>query len=426
MDKKSCISYKWTIGYIAINVLYFCVFCSVHGFAAVILLDRGFSNALIGVTLAVANVLSALGQPLIAGVVDRSSRLTNRRVIIGSSAVLIAAVAALMFIRTGTAVIFALFAFIYALQFVYQSNMIAMNFEYQRAGCSINFGLARGLGSAGFAVSSAVLGGFVERDGTDVLMVFTMVALGLLIVVTYLYKKPESAAVGEEKPESAAVGTEAPERTGAGSRAGAHKADRAGGSGDGSFTAFFRKYRRFMLFILGTTLCFFSHNMLNDYLIQIVRSLGGGETQLGYATFLSAILELPVMALIGLVLKRIRANRVLVFSGVAFVVKNVIMLLATDMTGMYLSQACQLFAYAVFIPTAAYYADAVMEDCDKVKGQAFINSAITLGGVFSSLICGRILDDAGVGAMLATGVGVCVAGMFTIWISVRGRKNEQA
>lgn len=46
--------------------------------------------------------------------------------------------------------------------------------------------------------------------------------------------------------------------------------------------------------------------MINDFMIVIIRNLGGGETQLGYATFLQAILELPVMAAIGIVLKVLR------------------------------------------------------------------------------------------------------------------------
>ena len=89
---------------------------------------------------------------------------------------------------------------------------------------------------------------------------------------------------------------------------------------------------------------------------------------------------------------------------------------------MYLSQACQLFAYAVFIPTAACYADEIMESGDKVKGQAIINSAITLGGVFSNLVCGRILDSLGVSAMLMTGLAVCLAGLLLVAAGVLRRR----
>ena len=78
---------------------------------------------------------------------------------------------------------------------------------------------------------------------------------------------------------------------------------------------------------------------------------------------------------------------------------------------MYLSQSFQLFAYAVFIPAGAYYVSSTMDAADQVKGQAFITSAITVGGVFSNFISGFILDHAGIIPMLLTGSAVCAAGV---------------
>ncbi|MBR1524719.1 MAG: hypothetical protein IJ641_09750, partial [Lachnospiraceae bacterium] len=46
-----------------------------------------------------------------------------------------------------------------------------------------------------------------------------------------------------------------------------------------------------------------------------------------------------------------------------------------------------------------------------VKGQAYVSSAITVGGVFSNLICGGILDSFGIHPMLVTGSVVCAAGV---------------
>ena len=66
---------------------------------------------------------------------------------------------------------------------------------------------------------------------------------------------------------------------------------------------FARTYPAFMIFLLATICFYFAHNMINDFMIQIIRNLGGGEKELGYSNFLQAILELPVMALIGIVMK---------------------------------------------------------------------------------------------------------------------------
>jgi PPP family 3-phenylpropionic acid transporter len=159
--------------------------------------------------------------------------------------------------------------------------------------------------------------------------------------------------------------------------------------------------------------------MINDFMIQIIRNLGGGESELGYANFLQAILELPVMALIGLVLKKITSGRLLIVSGVAFFIKILILIFATNMIGMYVSQSFQLFAYAVFIPAAAYYVNEMMSEMDQVKGQAFITSAITVGGVFSNLISGVILDNLGIKVMLITGTVICLVGVVIAIYAIR-------
>ena len=383
----------WTLRYTLINVLYFVAFCTIHAYAAVFLLDKGFTNTQVGIALAISNILSVIGQPLVAGIIDRGKFLTNRLTVMFSSLFLLLGSLTLIFVNTEKVPIFAIFVLMYTIQFVYMPMMIAMNFEYAKAGCKINFGLARGLGSAGFAVTSFFLGKAVENYGTNVILYVTIAAMTVMVIHVFFFKKPKT----EEAEEVSEI---IKEKEGSG------------------FFAFVKKYPFFIVFLIGTACCFFAHNMINDFMIQIIRSLGGNETQLGYATFLQAILELPVMALIGYVLKKISERHMLVFSAVSFFVKTAILIFATSMIGMYVSQSFQMFAYAVFIPVAAYFADNVMAENDKVKGQAFINSAITLGGVFSNLICGKLLDAFGVKTMIRVGVAVCLVGVGIVVVAI--------
>ena len=48
----------WTLRYIIINATYFAVYSGIHAYASVFLLEKGFSNTLIGITLALANILA--------------------------------------------------------------------------------------------------------------------------------------------------------------------------------------------------------------------------------------------------------------------------------------------------------------------------------------------------------------------------------
>lgn len=398
--------FLWTLRYSLINITYFAAFCTIHAYAAVYLLANGFSNTQVGILLAVANIVSAVFQPLIAGVIDKPGPLTNRRFILISVLIIFAGSLLLLFFNKSKAFIFAVYALIYMIQFSYQPVVLALNFEYQKAGCPIYFGLARGLGSASFAVTSAFIGGMVAKQGVNVLLWVNIITMVLSAIIVFTFKKPEETGAGgsavsePEKTQTAASN---------GTAATAHN----------KISDFAKTYPAFMLFLVGTICFFFAHNMINDFMIQIIRGLGGGEKELGYSNFLQAILELPVMALIGFVLKKIASRKLLVFSGTAFFIKMIILMAAGNMAMYYFSQSFQLFAYAVFVPAAAYYVSETMEELDQVKGQAYITSAITIGGVFSNLISGVILDNLGINPMLLTGTTVCGLGVVIAFIAMK-------
>lgn len=392
MEGKTKTKGFWTLRYTLLNSTYFIAFCTVHAYAAVYLLANGFTNTEVGVLLAIANIVSAICQPAIAGVIDRPGPLTNRRFIFISVTTILAGSIILWILPCTKAAIFIIYAVIYMIQFAYQPVMTALCFEYQKAGCDIYYGLARGLGSASFAVTAAIIGGAVERGGVTLLLIVNIVTMLLSALLILTFKLPAS---GKDEATVSDKGTEAvnPDKI------------------HNSLSSFAHAYPAFMLFLVGTICFFFAHNMINDFMIQIIRNLGGGETELGYANFLQAILELPVMALIGFVLKKISSQNLLIVSGFAFFIKILILVFTVNMAMMYLSQSVQLFAYAVFIPAAAYYVNSTMTEYDQVKGQAFVTSAITIGGVFSNLISGVILDNIGIKAMLVTGTSVCAVGV---------------
>ena len=315
----------WTLRYIIINATYFAVYSGIHAYASVFLLEKGFSNTLIGITLALANILSVIFQPFIAGLIDKQGKLTNRNVSMASTALLLIGSVLLLLIKNGIVVIFIIFALIYMVQMVYQPIITAMYFEYEAAGCHIYYGLARGLGSAGFAVTSFFTGRAIGKFGVSILMILDIIFLSIALVVLYFFKKPKVEAPKLEKNEVA----------------------------HNNLISFIKTYPGFMLFVAAAVCFFFAHNAINDYMIQIITPLGGTEAQMGTAVFIAALLELPTMALIDKIMKKISVKNLLLISGTAFLIKTLLMLLAPNMAVVYISQAMQMFAYAVFIPAGA-------------------------------------------------------------------------
>ena len=398
MEQKSSSMKYATLRYALINISYFAVFCGIHAYSSVFLLSKGFSNTMIGMVLAIANIMSVICQPLVAGLIDKPGPLTNRNVSMGATILMIIGSLVLYFLDNAYVVIFIVYALVYMIQMVYQPLIIAMNFEYRKAGANINFGLSRGLGSFGFAITSVIFGRVVTERGVATIQMLDVFLLVASFVLLFTFALPKGTNVSAEETKIEGV---------------AHN----------NFFDFARTYPRFMFLILGSVCFFFAHNVLNDFLIQIIMPIGGNEAKMGYAIFIAAALELPTMAAIGVIKKKISCSNLLVISGIVFFVKTLIMLLATNMTMVYISEICQLGAYALFIPTSAYYVEEIMQELDKVKGQAYINVSITLGGVFSNLICGRILDKSGVFSMLSVCLAVTAMGLLIVWISVKGGKN---
>lgn len=388
-----------TLQYAIICIAYFAAYSGVHAYAAVFLLDRGFTNTLIGVILALANILSVLTQPLAAGWIDKYERFTNRKVSIACAIGCAVSCVSLYFLDS-IAVIFVVYVLLYTLQMLYQPLIQALCFEYNGAGDTINFGLARGLGSCGFAVTSAIIGKLLASNGVSVLQIVNVIAFLIGIIMMFLFVGPVNSS-NMEKADAADKSQESSELI---------LPEEDNGEPHNSFTSFLKYYPMFMLFVLGGTCLFFEHNALNDYLIQIITPLGGNETTMGTMVMIAAFLELPAMAGFATVEKKLGAKKILMFSAIMFTVKTIIMFFANNLLMVYISQACQIFAYALFIPGTAYLAEMVMEKADKTKGQAYVNCTITLGGVFSALVCGRLLDVVGVHSMLLVSTIIGIIG----------------
>jgi len=387
----------WTVRYSLINATYFAAFCGVHAYASVFLLSHGFTNTQIGILLAMANVLSVIIQPVIAGAIDKQGKLTNRNVSIFSTVCMMILSFLLYVIRTEKIVIFVIYALIYMIQMAYQPLIIAMNFEYAKKGCNINFGLARGLGSVGFAIFSTIMGNILVNSSVYVLQiaVILVLAVSLIMLITFIAPKVPEEELSPKKQDAVA---------------------------HNNVIDFAKHYPKFMMVLLATVCLFIGHNMLNDFMIQIITPIGGDERHLGYIVSIAAVLELPTMTLFVAMSKKINSGRLLQASAVFFTIKIFVLYMATGLLGAYASTVCQIAAYALYIPASAYYVNLIMEEMDQVKGQAYINCAVTLGGVCSNLFAGKILDIYGPKTMLLIGVMISAVGVVIAMFSVEIKK----
>ena len=295
---------------------------------------------------------------------------------------------------------------------VQQPLVNAVNGYYISRGKSMNFGVARATGSLGFAVLSWIMGYLVAAFGERVIPIAICFLLVTMVAVISSFRMERDKSCNGETIEAAEPFSGSGKRTGTSPRA------------PGSGWALIKKYRRFFLVLGGIVFLFAFHNMVNTYLIQIMERFGGNSSDMGTSIAIAAVCEIPVMVLFSKLAEKISPNRLIKIAGLGFLLKAGAIWLAGSVLMVHASQLLQALSFAILIPASVYYSDEVMEAQDRIKGQAFITASITAGGMVGNFFGGKIIDAAGVPAMLTAGVVCAGAGMVLVWIGAVPAKGR--
>lgn len=373
--------------YSVMQALFWMIFCAVIGFGSVFLLAEGFSATSIGLIIALANIAGAILQPLIADFADRSERVTLSHLIIFLAALAMAA-SFLSFALSGPMVPY-VYGFLIAVTSIMMPLINAVGMYFDAVGYKCNYGIARAMGSLGFAVISFFMGYYVEWFGPGSIPLVAMLLAGILLLVMVAVPTPIHIPLVDDEDEAFSRAITA--------------------------TGFFKKYPGFLLILVGVILVFSFHNMTNTYLIQMIRHVGGVEKDLGFTLALAAVLELPAMILFTRFQKRLKTANIMRLATLFFVLKAVAYLLARNVGHIYATQLLHALSFAPFMPALVYYSSEQMKRQDQVKGQAMVTTANTLGGVFGNTLGGFLTDQAGIFSMLLGGLVLVAAGAVSVF-----------
>lgn len=406
--------------YACIHGSYWMFYGVVSSFASVFLLAKGYSNSQIGMILAVANVLAVVLQPLIGDFADRSRKLSLIGITEIMTIMMAVLTAGLFMVDAKSVVLAVIFVMLIAWHTVLQPLFNSLAFKLEECGVHINFGVARSMGSLAYAALVAVLGTLVERYGVPVLPVTGELILVMLLLSLFFTKRQydrtkkrtdggERADVSFPDERSAQPATEAPEI---------------------NLIRFVRRNRLFFILNLGVTGLFFSNSILNNYMMQIVTSVGGNSEDMGRILSLMAFLEIPTMVCFDLLRRRFSCQLMLKAAAVGFTVKIGMCYLADSVLMIFAAQFFQLVSFALFLPAMVHFIDEVIHKQEAVKGQALFTTMITITTVFSSLVGGIILDMGSARMLMgiataATAAGAAVFLLLTDRITPRDAFSEK-
>lgn len=354
--------------------------------AAVFLQGRGYSNSQLGIIIAVGSTAAFFLSPALGGIVDRSKRLSTSGMLGILLMLQLMLILAFSIFPGRSMVVSMCYSLYIAVNTCLVPLITQLCFDLSGRGYDIDFGVARGIGSLSFAVAAAVLGRLVERYSSELLVgagiVFTVFQM---LVLLFLGSK--------------------------GRRGSAQAGVRESGEESSSMLVFIGENRRFCILMLGVALLFFTHHLIDNFLINIVRNVGGGTKDMGNLCAYMAMAELPVMFLYAGISRRFGCPRCVRVGATFFALKALSIALSTSLFGLFAAHTLQALSYALLTPALVDYVDKYIPHKDSARGQAVCYAMTTLGGIFSSLLGGIMFDSLSVRSTLLVGAAVSASGM---------------
>ena len=381
--------------YAMVQGFYWIGYCGIFTYTAVYLQSRGYTNARLGLVIATGCVLGFLLPQLLANWIDRVERITVFRCL---WALLLAETVLVLILRSlpgHSLAVSVLYSLLLALEVTINPMNTQMSADLEHRFGRINYGMARGTGSVAFTPVSMMMGRLIEKYGTGLLPNVDLLCIAIQALVLL------SVCLSMRR---------------AGAGAGAAEAAR---KKEGSTTLrFVQENRRFFVLMLGVMMLFFAHNLVNNYMINVVRHAGGDPSDMGLLSGFTAFMEMPMMFLYDRLTRRVRCSSTVRFASVMFTIKATVVALAGSMTTLFAASLLQTFSFAMLTPAMVRYVNLYIPEKDSAKGQAISFGMVTLGNVFSSLLGGVLFDHFTVPQTMMTGavsslLGAVICHIFT-------------
>ena len=394
-----------TLKYACINAAYLMLICATAGYAYNFLSQSGFADSAVGIIITLVSICGLISQTTFGSIIDKSEKLDEKKFVSLTMIVNIISSALLLFIPEGNVLTIIVSVIAFTSASAGMPFLNSMAFIYEKDGATINYGLGRGVGSAAYAVGSALLGQLWALAGRTIIPIYMIV----FAVATLLFMQIMPVAPKIENEDNQQVQESL------------------------SYGAFFSKYKKIIIPVLSMVLIYFAHMMFNTYIAKVIGNIIGPEaaavegTVEGYqgtALFIQAMCELPTMFAFGLILKKFSINKLMCIATVFYSFKHILVAFCPNMYVFYFIMVLQMLSYAILLPGGVYLANEIVSAEDRNKGQAVIAAASTVGGLLASLVGGQLFTFMSVTAVMILGAAITVLGTVLMFVGVGTLKKN--
>lgn len=354
-----------TFKYTLMQISYWILFCCVYIFANPYLSQSSFTVGQIGMIIGLSALISVFMQPLTAKILDTNKKITVNLIVILFTIAIILSISIIPFI---TNKLFIAFLFIIALIGInnLQTFIYTFIFEYINKGYNVNFGLARGIGSVAFSITATILGIIGNKYGYSFIP-FASISLAFIFLVSTIYFDNNIFKTHELTEDTSHT----------------------------TFKEFYYHHKKYIYLLMGISLIFIGHNSIVIFFKNIIEGINASSSNIGLGITVASAVELPIMMLFSYINKKIKIEKLFILASLGFSVKLIITLIGlytNSIVIIFVAQFTQMFAFALYMPTSVYYVNTIMPTKDKIKGQAYLGTAVTIGGILGNSLTGYMLE----------------------------------
>lgn len=384
---------------------YWVALMPIANFSLIILQERGFSASIAGILIAIQSISAVVAQPIIAAFAERHPKIPLK--LITTALMFIAILVMGLWAILPNFFLFALFTYI-VLGFTMSSipaflNAMAMQLENSKL--PVNYGLARGIGSISFALTSFILGKLVLQSSVWIIFPFFCITAAIFIFIQLQLYNPSPEMIQKNTTRARQIPRS-------------------------NLLSFLKRNKKYAGFCISSVFLFFSNAVLNTFLPTIVDGIGGNMADQSFVRSISAMVELPAMIFYGFLVRKFQGHKLLILSSFSFFLKALFSSISPSLIFLNLTQLLQMTAYGIYTPAAVHFSDHQVSPEERIRAQAISMVASGgLGGAFGNLLGGLIMDSAGLSILLAISVSSAFIGFVIMWISLHekngGKKIRQ-
>lgn len=384
---------KLNFDHILIQIAYYMTTAMTYAFGTYTMLARGVSSSVIGVLIAIGDLVAITLQAIISNFLDKSNRINTVQMSIFISSLLLVVSIINYLLNVPSLFLYITYIFYQAIVAIMMTLTNQLSASFTNAGYNINFGIARAFGSLSFAVTCFLYGYITEAFGYKSITL-SLIIFQVLIIVILLFTNKHFDAKEVQRAKLANI----------------------------PFKEFITNHKLFVVTCCGYALIMCGYNATENFMLPVMENVGGNNFDVSIISGLKAIFEIPIIYNYSKIEKKISPKLIFFIAGLSFALKAAVLYFAKSTLPIYISQVLQATSFAFLLPATVSYINTIMSQKELSRGHSMQSILQTIAGMTFNSVAGNIIDTSGVKMFCLVSTITTIIGTIVITASIKNDK----